>query len=117
MPKTATSPSELVTTPEHTRRHVEETIDQTRVRLHSEHRTAHQLARTAAENYFTALAREIPYDNAPGEVLLIEAAIEIEIAVRRDREANRQVTDRRAESLEAGYLLGVEVGKRIGGGR
>ena len=39
---------------------------------------AQQLAQTAADRYFAAIAAEIPFDTAPGDVDLISAVNEIQ---------------------------------------
>ena len=45
---------------------------------------ARQLAREAADRYFTWLISEIPSDSSPGDVNLIEAVIDIEAAINED---------------------------------
>jgi len=74
-------------------------------------------------HYFTALTAEIPFDTAPGDVNLIEAANEIQDAIMAERAARGIVSqgpDYDVDSaLHAGYLLGVQIGLRMrtGGAR
>ena len=83
---------------------------------------AQQLAQTAADRYFGAIAAEIPFDNAPGDVDLISAVNDIQDARLRESKitGGSQITDvfdkRESAALHAGYLLGVEIGRRIAGG-
>ncbi len=77
-----------------------------------------QFARYLADAYFDALASNIPSD-APGEVDLIIAATELsKLIAEIDRDRYADPSDLREMSdLRAGYLLGVEIGRRLGGAR
>lgn len=75
--------------------------------------TPRAIAAEWADRYFAALSAEIPGRDAVGGVDLILAASAIEDALRggvKNRSSGDDI------SLRAGYLLGVEVGKRIAGG-
>ena len=73
------------------------------------------MARAAADRYFAALASDLPFDNAPGDVDLLTAASDIAAVM--EANARHEHTDHGVDSsLRAGYLLGVEIGKRIAGG-
>ena len=74
--------------------------------------TAQALARKAADDYFAALAAEIPYDTAPGDVHLIDRVCDIQEAVLKAGKRDGQDA-----AFTAGYLLGVEIGRRLGGVR
>ena len=83
--------------------------------------TAHarQLAETAAERYFGALAARIPFDTAPGDVDLIRAVCEIQEALtQRNPNADpvQELAANEDTELQAGYLLGVAIGRRMAGG-
>jgi hypothetical protein len=71
---------------------------------------ARKLAADAADRYFAALASEIPFDTAPGDVDLIAAVCEIEDAIRGGPPTPGDDDDAK---LHAGYLLGVEIGRRL----
>ena len=73
------------------------------------------LAKQWAESYFEALGAEIPFDVPPGRVNLIEAVIEIEGQL--DIESPKHGDGDSDNAYNAGYLLGVEIGKRMGGAR
>jgi hypothetical protein len=75
------------------------------------HRRAQQLAKDAADHYFAALTAEIPFDNAPGDVDLIDACNQIQDAINED--GDKSDAD---SAMNAGYLLGIEIGRRLGGG-
>jgi hypothetical protein len=82
-------------------------------------RTPQALAAEAADRYFAALVREIPFDTAPGDVNLINEAMEIQDQVLREdprAKSDPQPAQEQA-ALTAGYLLGVEIGRRMGGVR
>ena len=83
----------------------------------SKHKTARarELARQAADRYFAALAAEIPYDHATGDVSLIDAVTNIQHALLEDGYPRRQGFEE-GSAMDAGYLLGVEVGRRMAGG-
>jgi hypothetical protein len=78
---------------------------------------AQQIARAAADKYFAALVADIPGDETPGGAThLIDAAINIEselIATRKQLDAQSDHDVEREAALHAGYLLGVEIGRRI----
>jgi hypothetical protein len=84
---------------------------------------AQALAVQAADDYFNALAEDLPFDTAPGAPLivnLIERANQIQDAI---LDADRATLDRVVHSddlqdsaLRAGYLLGVQIGLRMRGG-
>jgi hypothetical protein len=76
---------------------------------------AQQLARDAAARYVAALGQEIPYDVAPGDVNLIDAVVEIQDVLA--PASSHLEGSKEHAALNAGYLLGVEIGRRIGGGR
>ncbi len=78
-------------------------------------KTPQEIAREAADRYFAALACEIPCDTAPGAVNLIEAANEIQDAI--NASSDRQLGWETQSAMEAGYFLGVEVGRRLGAAR
>jgi hypothetical protein len=69
----------------------------------------------AAARYFAALAGDLPYDIAPGNVALLDEAVKIHYIL---EEARGEGDDHGFDSaLRAGYLLGVEIGRRLGGAR
>jgi hypothetical protein len=74
------------------------------------------LAREAADRYFTALASEIPCDAAPGDVNLIAHAVDIQAVIESTRSDEDIANDPLDAALLAGYLLGIEVGRRLAGG-
>jgi hypothetical protein len=74
---------------------------------------AHQLAKDAADRYFAALAADIPSDEAPSDLLREALAIHDEI---KHAGPKRNPDDQEDSALRAGYLLGVEVGRRMAGG-
>jgi hypothetical protein len=78
--------------------------------------TPQELAKDAADRYFAALTSEIPFDAAPGDVDLIGAATAIMDAIV-DRDGTAKLGWEMGSALNAGYLLGIEIGKRIGGAR
>ena len=71
--------------------------------------TPQAMARQAVERYFAQLTHDVPSDS--GDVNLIDAAVEIERAIMRGR---RYKEDRASAAGLAGYLVGVEVGRRLG---
>lgn len=77
---------------------------------------AQRLAAEAAARYFAALAADIPYDVAPGEVNLIDACVSIQRAIIERADTSVNGYEEQA-SMQAGYLLGVEIGRRMGGAR
>jgi hypothetical protein len=83
----------------------------------------HAIARDAAERYFAALASEIPFDTAPGDVDLIAAVNDIHDAIIDDdrfddpKDFEKHLQHRESAALHAGYLLGIEIGRRMGGAR
>lgn len=75
-----------------------------------------EIAEKAAERYFAALAGELPGSQAPGDVDLSAVLLEIEQAVEADRRTfirNFDENERRAASAQAGYLLGICIGRRL----
>jgi hypothetical protein len=80
---------------------------------------AQNIARRRVDEYFDALVREIPFDTAPGDVDLIAAAIKIEEALAADSTPDDRTAahDAGHRAIHAGYLLGIEVGRRLGGAR
>src|SRR5207237_750284 len=83
--------------------------------------TAQQLAIAAADQYFAALASDLPFDVAPGDVNLVELCTEIQDAI--DDGKRSETVDpivelqwREDSALRAGYLLGVQIGLRMRGG-
>ncbi len=81
--------------------------------------TARQLAKQAADRYFAALAADLPFDTAPGDVNLVQSVTEIQDALMTERTApDAEDTGFREDTaFRAGYLLGVEIGRRMGGAR
>ena len=77
--------------------------------------TPQQLAKDAADRYFAALASRIPFDSAPGDVDLISAVNDIHDAIMRERPMTEGYREQAA--MDAGYLLGIEIGRRMGGAR
>ena len=78
---------------------------------------AQQLAQRAADRYFAALAAEIPSDGAPADVSLVDVVCEIQDALLADSSVSYDKDDDRHDAaLNAGYLLGVEIGRRLAGG-
>lgn len=75
------------------------------------------IARDGADRYFAAIVNEIPFDGAPIEVNLIEHYNAIRAAIERyaPYEKTRRLGWEEEVAMHAGYLLGVEIGKRIGG--
>ena len=62
-------------------------------------------------------APHIPFDNAPGDVNLIDYVVEIHDAIKQERAPHNPQTDFSEDcALRAGYLLGVEIGRRMAGG-
>jgi hypothetical protein len=72
---------------------------------------ARKLAADAADRYFRAIASEIPFDSAPGCVDLIAAANAINDAIVGDEPPD--ANDEHDSKFDAGYLLGVEIGRRL----
>jgi hypothetical protein len=77
------------------------------------------MAADAATRYFAALTETIPFDTAPGEVNLIAEVVAIQAAIEADRmrENARCHNDPQDTALRAGYVLGVEIGRRMRGAR
>lgn len=75
------------------------------------------LAIAAADLYFAALAADLPYDTAPGNVKLVDHCNEIQTAIQRKAQLEHPDRPEDAEdaAMRAGYLLGVEIGRRMGG--
>lgn len=69
------------------------------------------MAQKAVDAYFAALTNEVPSDS--GEVNLIDAAVKIEESSIMKSE-RRYKEDRTSAALQAGYLVGLEVGRRLG---
>jgi hypothetical protein len=78
----------------------------------SQTRTPAEIARLAADRYFDALAGGAHFDSAAREVSLIDACIEIQDALH----PWNSDPDRVHTALHAGYLLGVEIGRRMRNG-
>jgi hypothetical protein len=86
---------------------------------------AQALARDAADRYFAALVSEIPFDTAPGDVDLIAAFNDIQDTLLdgdsgpgKTPDTFGQWTEQREQAaMHAGYLLGIEIGRRLGGTR
>lgn len=79
-------------------------------------RTPQQLAKDAADRYFDALASDLPFDVAPGKVNLVEACVAIQDALLNHRPIGMNISeDEQDAAMRAGYLLGVEMGRRLGG--
>ena len=77
---------------------------------------AQRIAEDFATQYFDALTAEIPFDTAPGGVNLVEAVRHIETALMIETAARR--TGWEAEfAMRAAYLLGIAIGRRLGGAR
>jgi hypothetical protein len=93
-------------------------MSKTRTKKHPTER-ARAFARKTADDYFAGLSREIPYDNAPGDVELVTACTLLEDILRQDdpKGASDDPADIRHFGLLAGYLLGIEIGRRLGGAR
>lgn len=85
-------------------------------------RSPQHLAREAADKYFAALAADLPFDTAPGDVNLVELCTQIHDAILRERQHEadqgyrRPNVDNEDSAMRAGYLLGVEIGRRLSGG-
>jgi hypothetical protein len=76
------------------------------------------MAHAVVDRYFAALAADLPYDTAPGGIELVTAASEIKDVIEaRQRRDGIVDDDGEDAALRAGYLIGVEVGRRIGGAR
>lgn len=76
-----------------------------------------QIAEDIADRYFAAVASDLPCDVAPGDVNLVEGAVKIAGRITQlDRRlgGDRETRDWDA-ALRGGYLLGVAVGRRMGG--
>ncbi len=80
-------------------------------------KTPQQLAKDAADRYIEALASELPCDTAPGGVDLINAVNHIQDAIEDQEGYQIKVGWEQQSALEAGYLLGFEMGRRLGGVR
>jgi hypothetical protein len=81
-------------------------------------RNPQQIAREAADEYFDSLTAEVPCDGAPGAVNLVEAYTKIYDALAAEMPHESAPTPGCDDiAMHAGYLLGVEVGRRIGGAR
>lgn len=82
--------------------------------------SAPELAKQAADQYFDALTADTPLDNAPGDLNLVAAFTKIQDAYLRDdpslRDADEALRNEDA-AMHAGYLLGIEIGRRLGGVR
>ena len=82
---------------------------------------ARELARKTVDRYFAALTAEIPYDYAPGGVELVTAWTQIAERLRRDDPKttpnSSDAEDREHFAVHAGYFLGIEIGRRLGGAR
>ena len=81
---------------------------------------ARQIAETAADRYFAALVADIPFDTAPGDVNLVNACNEVYVTLlkgrpERTKDAEIAADWREDAALRAGYLLGIAIGRRIGG--
>jgi hypothetical protein len=75
--------------------------------------TPKELAQQAADRYFDAIGTDLPFDTAPGDVNLLEAATEIADALRAFTKTPNAPDTVEDCALRAGYLLGVEVGRRL----
>ena len=80
--------------------------------------TPQQIAKEAADAYFAGLATEIPSDNAPGEISLFEYTDKIQDAILEAHNLERSdVFDEHGWQIqsakEAGWFLGLEIGKRL----
>lgn len=74
--------------------------------------TAQEIAKDAADRYFADLASAIPY----GEVNLVDAVTKVQDALL-SRYPDDVAFANEDAALRAGYILGVEIGRRIGGAR
>lgn len=83
----------------------------------NDHSDPQTLARAAADAYFAALATQIPFDHAPGEVNLGDECTRIEMALDELGTFSKFEDERELIARRAGYLLGVEIGRRLGGAR
>jgi hypothetical protein len=83
--------------------------------------TAQQLAEEAADAYFVALAGDLPSDNAPGDFSLLDQGLAIQDLIAESARHSHQRHGDASEcphcSMVAGFVLGVAVGKRMGGAR
>jgi hypothetical protein len=74
--------------------------------------TAHQLARDAVDRYFEAISSAMPNDCTDQNLTAVCLQIESAIAAQ-ERRDGREIP--RADcAREAAYLVGVEVGRRLG---
>jgi hypothetical protein len=88
------------------------------IQQEKERRTPQQIAQDAAEAYFDALGAAVPCDGAPGDVNLVEAYTQIYDALAAEMEhGDAPAPGCDDVAMHAGYLLGVEVGRRLGGVR
>ena len=76
---------------------------------------ARQIAGEAADQYIEALASENPSDAALGEVNLLLAVARIHDALI-EEDARRGIQDREDAARHAGYLLALEIAKRMAEG-
>ena len=75
---------------------------------------ARQLASQWAERYVEALASDIPFDTAPGDIDLIAGVLQVYDRLESDRVAHGIPHGTKDTALRAGYLLGIEIGRRMG---
>jgi hypothetical protein len=75
---------------------------------------ARQIACEAADEYITALAAENPSDTALIEANLLFAVVRIHDALIEEDE-RRGLHDRDDAARHAGYILALEIGKRLAG--
>ena len=84
----------------------------TRKKETRKNQTPQAMAQQAVEKYFAELTQGVPSDGT--DVNLVDVAVAIESAlVKTDR---RYKNDRASAALKAGYLVGLEVGRRLAGG-
>jgi hypothetical protein len=76
-------------------------------------KTPHEIAEDIADRYFSALASEMPIDATPGDVSLIEEGCSLALEIAK-LDPGRSPDDFDA-ALRAGYLIGVAIGRRMGG--
>jgi hypothetical protein len=74
-----------------------------------------QIAREAADEYLAALASESPSDAALAEANLLLAISRIHDALV-EEDARRGIDDREDAVRHAGYILALEIGRRMAGG-
>lgn len=72
--------------------------------------SAQQMAQQAVDNFFAEFTAEVPGDGLPH---ILNATVKIAAQVEREMVGRADPED---HYLRAGYLVGLEVGKRLAGG-